>query len=1353
MGFLRNFEVMAQSFGAPCFPPFVIGDNPTAVGSRWDEWLDRFENYLAAMDIKDATRKRAMMIHFAGEDVYKIFRTLEETGEAKDYDVAKAKLTEYFKPQQNVEYERYVFRRAQQQSSETLDQYYTRLRQLAATCDFADVAAEIKSQIVLNGYSSRLRRRALRNPKLTLKELLDYGRAQETSETQASGMERNQDKVNSVQNQQQINQSKWRRNGRLNKNREQWKGQRSKDCFNCGGKFPHPKEKPCPAKGKTCRACNKLNHFAKYCRTTAKPCRAAQTNNMNNVFVQPGSSQSHHDSSSSDDEYSFAVQSQSVNTTREKGADAQSKLPRTTVKFGTTEIRMLIDSGASVNIIDKAGYQILSRKTPSIKLQPSKIKLNSYGSDTPIEILGQFQAAVESKNKITIATFFVANKASGSLLGYETARELGLIRVQDVNTVQHDLVDSYKDIFQGIGKLKDHQVEIHIDNSVQPVAQRHRRIPFHIRKKVEACLDDLEKKDIIEKANGPTPWVSPIVVFPKPKNPDEVRICVDMRKANMAVQRERHLTPTVDEIINDLNGACIFSKLDLRSGYHQLELAPASRYITTFSTHKGLYRYKRLLFGLSSAAEVFQHIIQNVLNGIPNVKNISDDIIVYGKTQAEHDAALAAVLQRLRESNLTLNKDKCEFNKTTIEFYGYVFSDKGVSADPKKVECILNASNPRNATELRSFLGLVNYVARFIPDYATMSAPLRELTKTNTRWHWSSRHQQAVDEIKRNLTSRSVMAYFDPSKQTEVIVDAGPGGLGAILAQKQPEVNQFKVVAYASRALSDTETRYSQTEKEALAIVWGCEKFHTYLYGKTFDLITDHKPLELIFNNPNSKPPARIERWGLRLQEYSFKVKYRPGACNPADFMSRHPCDPSANQQQKLTEQYVNFLTNHAVPKAMTLQEIVEETNQDETLQVVKELIRSGKWYEIGRTILVKNLPQLKSLAKVQAELTVTSQGLILRGSRIIIPSKLQNRVVALAHEGHQGMCKTKSLLREKVWFPEMDKLVERQLGQCIPCLAATQKNSKEPLRMSELPDGPWEKVDIDFCGPMPTGEYLLVLVDEYSRFPIVEIVKSITARTISAKLDKIFAEYGIPLEVKSDNGPPFNSQDFANFAKELNFRHRKITPYWPQANAEAERFMKTVQKAIRTAHIQGRDWKKELQNFLRNYRATPHVTTTVSPGEVLFGRKLRTKLPQCMSAIQNGLHERVREEDDEKKRIMKTNADITNHAKPRALMIGDNVLLRQKKCNKLTTPFDPKPYTVIAVKGTMVTAKRQNHEVTRNSSYFKLIPGHVRDDEQSDNDSTDEEVKPIQQEGQQQENQLRRYPLRRRKPPERLNL
>ena len=342
--------------------------------------------------------------------------------------------------------------------------------------------------------------------------------------------------------------------------------------------------------------------------------------------------------------------------------------------------------------------------------------------------------------------------------------------------------------------------------------------------------------------------------------------------------------------------------------------------------------------------KIFQHTIQNVLSGIPGAKNISDDII-YGKTQEQHDTALRAVLERLRENNLTLNKDKCEYNQKKLDFYGYTFSSEGISADPKKIESIQKSSNPANANELRSLLGLVNYVSRFIPDYATVTAPLRELTKKNTKWEWCDKHQQALDEIKNRLTSSSVMAYFDPHKQTEVVVDTSPVGLGAILAQKEPGTDQVRVVAYASRSLTDTESRYSQTEKEALAIVWGCEKFHVYLFGTTFDMVTDHKPLELIFNNPNSKPPARIERWGLRLQQYSFNVKYRPRVGNPADYMSRHPVYSTTPEQRNLTEQYVNFLTNHSVPKAMNIEEIIEATCKDGTLETVKRLIQNGRWY------------------------------------------------------------------------------------------------------------------------------------------------------------------------------------------------------------------------------------------------------------------------------------------------------------------------------------------------------------------------------------------------------------------------
>ena len=232
---------------------------------------------------------------------------------------------------------------------------------------------------------------------------------------------------------------------------------------------------------------------------------------------------------------------------------------------------------------------------------------------------------------------------------------------------------------------------------------------------VEKKLEALGKEDIIEKVTGPMPWISPLVIVPKPKNPDDVRTCVDMRHPNKAIKRERHITPTNDEITTDLNKACVFSKLDVNEGYHQIELAVKSRYITTFSTHLGLRRYERLNFGVTSAAEILQNVIRETLEGIPGTMNISDDILVHSKSQEENDSNLNATLQRLKDCNLTLNKAKCEFNKSSIEYFGYKFSAEGISPDPRKVEAIKKAKPPSNPTEVRSLLGMVNFCARFMP--------------------------------------------------------------------------------------------------------------------------------------------------------------------------------------------------------------------------------------------------------------------------------------------------------------------------------------------------------------------------------------------------------------------------------------------------------------------------------------------------------------------------------------------------------------------------------------------------------------------------------------------------------------
>ncbi|XP_014666499.1 PREDICTED: uncharacterized protein K02A2.6-like [Priapulus caudatus] len=782
-------------------------------------------------------------------------------------------------------------------------------------------------------------------------------------------------------------------------------------------------------------------------------------------------------------------------------------------------------------------------------------------------------------------------------------------------SVGKSITNEFRDRFEGIGKIKNVQVTIHIDKGVQPVVQQHRRIPFHLRKKVEAELERLEKLDIIEKIDDPTPWVSPIVVAPKPKNPEEIRIC-----------------------------------------YHQVELAPESRYNTTFTTHVGLRRYKRLIFGISSVPEKFQKTLRNCLEGLEGAKNISDDILVFGKDQESHNERLRKVMKRLREKNITLNKSKCEFNKKQAPHY---VAQTGRACD-----------------------------------FATITAPLRALTHKEVEWRWGHAEKIAFEQVKRKLTEE-VMAYFDTTKDTKLLVDASQVGLGAILTQ------EGKVIQYASKALADVEKRYSQTEKEALAIVWGCEHFHLYLCGSpTYTLVTDHKPLEVIFNNPKSKPCAIIERWRLRLQPYDFTVEYRPGTENTADYMSRHPTSSAGTyRHSKVAEEYLSFLMCHAVPKAMTVQEIAAETARDVILQEVVQKITSGKWKEPFRNA------EAKAFMRIKDELSVISTpdgSVLMHNSRLVLPASLQQHAVNLAHEGHQGIVKTKQLLRQKVWFPEINEMVETTCKKCVPCLVSTPDSRQEPLHMTKLPEKPWTHVSVDFCGPIPSGDYLVVVIDDYSRFPVVEILTKLTARSTIPKFDKIFSEYGIPVEVKTDNGPPFQGGEFREFANNLGFTHRKITPLWPKANGEAERFMRTIGKAVKTSNIENLNWKQELYKFLRNYRATPHSSTGISPAQALFNREIRTKLPGYEKKPQTEID--IREKDKRSKQRMKTYADVRAHET--RVRVGNRVLVKARRENKLSTPYISVPYEVTQKKGTCITAKRGDHKITRNASFFKRIEG-----------------------------------------------
>ena len=428
---------------------------------------------------------------------------------------------------------------------------------------------------------------------------------------------------------------------------------------------------------------------------------------------------------------------------------------------------------------------------------------------------------------------------------------------------------------------------------------------------------------------------------------------------------------------------------------------------------------------------------------------------------------------------------------------------------------------------------------------------------------------------------------------------------------------------------------------------------------------------------------------------------YRPGADNPADYMSRHPDPKHSTSPNHLSrvDSYVNFVTANAVPNAVTLQEIQDATAKDHTLQNLAKVIATQRWYEAGRDVC--------EYQQVKQELTVAN-GVILRGTRIIVPETLRQRMIMLAHSGHQGIVKTKRLLRDSVWFPGIDGMVEEMINQCLPCQAANHNSSPacEPLKMSPLPQGPWQELSIDFCGPFPNGDYLLVVVDDFSRFPEVEILRSTSAKAVIPHLDSIFARQGIPDVVRTDNGPPFNSENFQMFATHLGFNHRKITPIWPRANGEAERLMRTLEKAIRTAVIEHKSWRQELFTFLRQYRATPHSTTGKSPSELLNGRKLKSTMPRLQ---QDQASPEVRQNDAKRKEQMKEYADRHNHARASDLKVGDKVLVKQPKKNKLSTPFKPEPLEVKEKKGSMITAHNAEYTVTRNTSFFKKIPSSTQ--------------------------------------------
>uniref|UniRef100_A0AAY4BIC4 ribonuclease H n=1 Tax=Denticeps clupeoides TaxID=299321 RepID=A0AAY4BIC4_9TELE len=550
-------------------------------------------------------------------------------------------------------------------------------------------------------------------------------------------------------------------------------------------------------------------------------------------------------------------------------------------------------------------------------------------------------------------------------------------------------------LFTGLGCLTAFNHQPLLKPDLRPVIQPLCRLPLALRDEVTAELNNLLELGIIERIDA-SPWVSNLVLARKKSG--TLRPCVDLRSVNTAVVPDKYPLPTVEELAAKFHGSTVFSKLDLRQGYLQVPLHPESRNLTAFVTHMGVFRYTRMPFGLSSAPSCFQKIMSTIFAAVSGVVIYLDDIVVHGPTLASHDEHLDRVFKILAGHNLTLNGDKCVFTVPAVDFVGFRLSGEGITPLNSNVEAVLRLPEPSSPAQLASFLGMTAYYLRFLPQYSATTAPLRALLKTGAPWAWSSACSSAIRQLKAQLTSPPVLAHFDLSCPTFLTCDASGVALGAVLSQCQH--GSERPIAFASRSLTPAEQKYSVGEREALACVWACERWHIYLYGRHFTLRTDHQALTtLLSSSGTGHRPLRLHRWSERLLQYNFTPLFTPGRDNVvADLLSRATPDTPPGPATDTLEPELIHMLQWPLREVVSLQDLQLASAQDSVLSQLCTCIREG-W---PRTVPKDLVP----FHRVKDELSCWNEVCVARGLRAVIPGSLQPRILAMAHEGHLGIVK-----------------------------------------------------------------------------------------------------------------------------------------------------------------------------------------------------------------------------------------------------------------------------------------------------------------------------------------------------------
>ena len=759
--------------------------------------------------------------------------------------------------------------------------------------------------------------------------------------------------------------------------------------------------------------------------------------------------------------------------------------------------------------------------------------------------------------------------------------------------------------------------------------------PRRIARSTQHIIQQNVEEMLLHKIIRPSesPYSSPVVLVDKKSG--EKRFCVDYRKLNSVTKKNRYPLPRIDETIDYLHGAKIFSTIDLFSGYWQIVIDEDDKHKTAFTTSDGHFEFNRMPFGLTNAPATFQHLMNQVLR--PALKKFAlvylDDVILFSQTVNEHIKHISIVFDLLRRAGLKIKLSKCTFLQRAVEYLGHIVTEEGIKPDPKKQLAIKNYPIPENVDHLRSFLGLAGYYRKFVKNYADKAHSLTKLTGKDVEWTWGPEQQHAFQQLKDCLTSPPILGYPDFARNFIIHTDASGYGVGSVLAQMQVDNGKEKevVIAYASQHLDKSQMNWSTIEKEAYAIVHAVKTFYPYLYGSKFQVLTDHRPLQWLMSI--KEPTGRLARWALCLQEYDIDISYRPGKANQnADCLSRIPVPENENRTS--IEEPVpiiflmtkDFLAEQAKDKYCTSARQKFSLTQDRYSTADTETPeRKNYTGRLGTPRPSRSRSRSQSPAESDSsdeddhcEFIELQNGLIgTPHGQILVPEALRLKVLQRFHDspyaGHLGTQKTTARIRRRYLWPKMTKMIRDYVKKCEIC--ARRKavgSSKAPLKPTPIPEHVWQTMAMDIVGPLaPTTSgncHILVMSEYLTRYTVTAPMPDQTADTVARTfINSIVLQHGVPEKVLTDQGPNFLSELMDVLYKQLGIERLRTTAYRPCCDGMVERFNRTVADMIASyTSNQPNRWDEYLPYATFAYNTAVHASTGYTPFYLMFGREAR---------------------------------------------------------------------------------------------------------------------------------------------------